>query len=86
MSAPRRESESHRLPRVEGCLNIWTVYDHPSDFPDKFVARLFLYDRPTEHAIVADSVEELRAIFRNYGLIALSRQPADDLVIMETWI
>jgi hypothetical protein len=66
-------------------LFIWTIYDHPSDFPDKFVARCFHYDKPTEAFLLADTLDEIRRLIPQ-GLYRLDRQPNDDPVIVETWI
>ena len=38
------------------------VYSHPSDFPDKFVARLFDLQRPTPYIAIADSLSDIRNI------------------------
>jgi hypothetical protein len=28
-------------------MDIWTVYENPSDYPGRFVARRFILDQPT---------------------------------------
>lgn len=62
-----------------------TVYKNPSDFPGKFVARLFRLDKPTIIAVVKDTLPEIRmTIPRN--MVRLPRHKADDPVILETWI
>ena len=73
-------------PRGLAGLEIWTVYDHPSDFPDKFVARLFLNDQPTTAVLVADDLKTIRGQLRNKGFTRLMRAEEDDPVIVETWI
>jgi hypothetical protein len=70
---------------------MWTIYDHPSDFPDKYVARLFEVDaggpRPTDNFIAVSDVEELRQMFlEHFALTCISRSPEDDPKIVETWL
>lgn len=68
---------------------MFVVYKNPSDFPGKFVVRLFNMDKPVHMAAVKDTLEEARAaiqqgppfMFHNVG-----RSPQDDPVIVETWI
>jgi hypothetical protein len=71
-------------------IDIWTVYDHPRDFPEKYVGRLHVIGRlgsePTDHVIVADTLEEIRAMMMAKGLFCLTRHPDDDPVIVEVWL
>jgi hypothetical protein len=65
-------------------LPIITVYARPEDYPDKFVARLFDLDKPTNLAAVADTYEEImEAIPPQMSRIARSEN--DDPCIVETW-
>lgn len=66
-------------------LPIWTVYQSPVDYPGKFVARLFIWDKPTAKVLIAPSLEALRALLPN-GLSCLARSPADAPGIVETWL
>jgi hypothetical protein len=70
-------------------LSMWTVYDHPSDYPDCFVARLSLISRAgivtTRETITAATLEELRGKLPP-GLYRLNRDPLDDPVIVEIWL
>ena len=71
-------------------LVVWTIYDHPKDFPEFFVVR--------PHRVMADGIVEagegyacpdievLREHMRQMGLVCLDRHPTDDPVIVETWI
>lgn len=67
-------------------LQIWTIYDHPKDMPDVFVARLHVGLTPTDQTIVADDLDTIRRRLRNKGYTRLPRQEADDPVIVETWL
>ncbi len=65
---------------------IITIYDHPADYPDKFVARVWDVNRPTNLAAVADTYEELLEAIPVNSMVKMARSPGDDPVIMETWI
>jgi len=71
-------------------LRMWTVYDHPADMPDHFVARLWVLERegaaPTTLALVSKDLEPLRDILRELGFHAIPRTPGDDPVIVEVWM
>lgn len=53
-------------------LGIWTVYDHPRDYPDTYVARLHVVEaggsRPTDEIIRSTDLEALRAEMLRRGL------------------
>ena len=67
-------------------LTIWAIYDHPSDFPDTWVARRFVNDKVTSDVLVSTDLDTLRRHFARLGLVRLDRNPADDPVIVETWL
>ncbi len=66
-------------------LDIWTVYDHPSDHPDCFVARKFVLDKPTDTLVKADTLEDVRRLLPQ-GLHRIARHVCDDPVIVESWL
>lgn len=67
-------------------LSLWTIYDHPLDYPEYFVAREFHLDKATTNVLIANSLEELREGFRRAGMVPIPRDPSDDPVIVETWL
>jgi hypothetical protein len=71
-------------------LEMWTVYDHPKDFPKEYVARKFVVDqdgaRPTDNIIVSTSLKYLRYRLMSRGLVALTRNLDDEPQIVETWL
>jgi len=70
-------------------LPIWTVYDHPRDYPTHFVARKFLSlpkPEPTGEVIADTDLNRLRGVLTQWGLTCLQRMPGDDPVILETWL
>jgi hypothetical protein len=71
-------------------FDIWTIYDHPTDFPDNFVARRFEIAGPrpliTGDVLVARSLEALRAWMQSRDLFCIQRTVDDDEKIVETWV
>lgn len=71
-------------------LPMWTIYDHPKDYPHVFVARRWLVDakggRATDLVLIDDDLGRLRLEMERRGLIRLDRHPEDDPVILETWV
>ena len=72
-------------------LNMWTIYDHPRDFPEHhYVTRLWIVaaggPEMTNVVLHSDSLEELRDVMRSQGLICLPRFADDDPKIVEVWL
>ena len=71
-------------------MNMWTIYDHPRDFPDFYVARLFKVDaegtRATVEVVLSSSLDEIRRSMCLLGLTCLNRSPEDDPLIVEVWL
>lgn len=63
----------------------WTIYDHPSDFPNTYVARRFVNAKPSTSIIEGD-LEDIRVVLQEMGLICFQRSPSDDPKIVETWL
>ena len=75
---------------TETDLPMWVVYDHPTDFPDQFVARQHIVgiagNTPTDRTMGSNDIEKVRAALRNLGLVKIDRSPEDDPVIVEVWL
>lgn len=71
-------------------LELWTIYDHPRDAPEWFVARKWITRSGetlgTTHCIYEEDLEAMRAHMLAYGLTCISRSEQDDPVIIETWL
>lgn len=72
-------------------LRIWTIYDHPSDFPDYFILRP--HDVLPGGIVVENGegyacpdIEVLREHMRGMGLTCIPRRPEDDPIIVESWL
>ena len=73
-----------------GLLTIITIYNSPTDYPNKFVSRMFVLDKNnrvvrTRYIILGKTLEEVRekAII-NRASIETSK--LDDDCIVESWI
>lgn len=70
-------------------LPMWTVYDHPTDYPNEFVARKSIVTNVvymTDELLRQDDLEELRKDLAGRGLICMQRSPEDDAKIVEVWL
>lgn len=72
-------------------LSIWTVYDHPIDMPQYYVARRFKVKPggeggPTHDYIRDTDLERIRKTLKDKFLTRLPRCSGDDPKIIESWI
>ena len=70
---------------------MWVITDHPTDFPDHYVARLWAVMAggklsPTTIALVCPDLDQLRGEMESRGLVCLTRNPGDEPQIIETWL
>jgi hypothetical protein len=76
--------------RMSDDLQIWTVFDHPRDYPDCFVARLSEIGkggiRVTPRIMTSLDLEAIRSRLERLGLTCLPRQPGDEPHIIEVWL
>lgn len=61
------------------------IYDHPKDYPDKYVARLWDCNKATNIIATADTLQGIRVKIPE-GMVRMERDQGDDPVIVETWI
>ena len=82
----RTNSEPTGVPPLE----MWAIYENPSDHPGKYVARKWsVRDGRKEPApelacIVGATLEDVRSRLPA-GMHRMDRMPGDDKVIVETW-
>jgi hypothetical protein len=73
----------------ETVLKMWVVYDHPKDFPDCFVARLWLITagvtKPTIAIRAAGTLSEVREMLPR-GLVNIGRRIMDEPQVVEVWV
>lgn len=69
-------------------LPMWVVYDNPSDYPGKTLARLW-YSLPVAEAtqvIFIGPLQVIRAALSSHNYSNIARQPGDDPAIVEVWV
>lgn len=66
-------------------VELWVIYEHPKDYPDKFVARKWILDKPTSEIVLGNTIEEARLGIPK-GLTRFLPEKEDDIVIVEIWI
>jgi hypothetical protein len=81
--------EANWAARDRGLLSIWTVYDHPKDCPDGFIARRFEAgggnpDAVATADVVTGDLASIRESMVLCGLCRMSRAPSDNPKIVET--
>lgn len=73
-----------------GELDMWTVYDHPRDFPELFVARRWTITaggvERTDDVKGAHTLQTLQDELVDMGLTCVPRFVGDDPVIVEVWL
>lgn len=63
------------------------VYDSPTDFMGKCVARIFDLDKPTDTIMVKDTWEEIyEDIHRNTHMVHMESNPSDPPSLVGVWI
>ncbi len=77
-------------------LDMWTVYDHPTDYPHDFIARRHVLRtgvpldkpmaEPTGDTIRSGDIELIRAQLRGAGLTCIPRMDGDEPQIVEVWL
>jgi len=71
-------------------VDVWVVYDHPTDWPDWYVARRWRVENqkyhPTPDLLMARKLGDLRGRLHGNGFTPIEPMPGDDPVIMETWL
>jgi hypothetical protein len=70
-------------------LVLWTIYDHPFDYPDSFVARRWLVGadiKATDRILASNTLDWLREQMEDMGLACITRSEGDDPDIVETWL
>ncbi|WP_448167720.1 hypothetical protein [Burkholderia ambifaria] len=73
-------------------FSMWVIYERPSDYPNGYVARR-CYAKSDGGVLVShrefftgDTLEEVRAHLKPFGLYRIDRDPRDEAQIVETWL
>lgn len=70
-------------------LGIWTIFEHPDDYPDRYVARLFRVTSdgpvPWGSLMASPDLELIRHFLEQLGLTVVPRSEEDDPTVVESW-
>lgn len=66
-------------------LPIIVVYDHPKDYPDKYVARLMDLKKGTKFIILRDSLDEIQDHIP-LNMTRFKRSEWDKPEVVESWL
>ena len=73
-------------------LSIYTVYDHPLDYPNSYVVKKWICNvnppvQDSNFLIIGEDLDRIREMLvMEMGLTVLPREINDDLVILENYI
>lgn len=66
-------------------IPMFAIYDHPIEYPNSYVARLWDNITATNVVLLSDDLEELRKKMP-YSMIPIKRSMKDDKCLIETWV
>lgn len=73
-------------------MNLYTIYDSPTDYPDTYVVRRWEVvanekDPVAKEVFMVDTdLFKIRTVLLNMGLFLIPRDESDDEKIVETWL
>lgn len=73
-------------------LSMWTIYDHPDDYPEGYVVRRWIVGRKGQtlagDAYFGETLDAVRWFLGQHypGMVRFARSPGDDDKIVETWL
>jgi hypothetical protein len=78
---------------IKETMYTYTIYDHPSEFPNDFVVRRFTIVRTSPIPVPDETIfykshdlKEIRMKMYRMGLTRIVRDPSDPPRVLETWI
>jgi hypothetical protein len=72
-------------------MDVWSIFDHPLDYPNYFVARRSEIGHGpeplvTNEVLLSTEIEPLRDEMERRGLICFTRDPSDSPFLVECWM
>ena len=63
------------------------VYEHPDDFPNQCVARVYDLDKPTDTVMVKETVKEIEEDIRKNSAMVFMKRGTDDVpALVGVWM
>ncbi|RBB38872.1 hypothetical protein DPV79_15950 [Burkholderia reimsis] len=73
-------------------FSMWVIYERPRDYPEQYVARRLRANSGggvitlRGDVILGDTLDEVRARLKPFGLHRIARDPRDEPQVVETWL
>ena len=67
-------------------FKVWVIYNRPPDFPNNYVARLWVDEQLTSEMMICPRLEMIEDQLRRMGLAKLMPMDGDDPKIVCTYI
>ncbi len=71
---------------MEPGIEMWTIYDHPADYPDHYVARKFINETPTKHILKNENLYSLYESLPVHLDVFFERDARDGPTILGVWL
>ena len=84
-SRKRKPIAGYATRPLERVMEMWVVYERPTDMPEKFVGRKWYLEQPTADIVVADTLLEVRKLLPK-GMYRIEKNAADEPHIVEMWV
>lgn len=63
-----------------------TIFFNPKDMPNKYIARLFDMQSPTNIVVIGDSIDDIRKTIPKDRFILIPRKDNDHESVVEVWM
>jgi hypothetical protein len=73
-------------------MNLYTIYDSPTDYPDTYVCRRWQVVPPENEPVAMEvfmvdaDLSKIREKLFGMGLFSMARDESDEQKIVETWL
>ena len=67
-------------------LRSWAIRFDTTDYPGKYIARLFHNEEVQDSVVVSKDLEVIRDFMRQLGLVSIQPTPGDEKNLIEVWI
>lgn len=74
-----------KISKMVRTMPMIAIYNQPTDYPDKYVARLWDCNAPTHLIALADTLEEIQQTIPP-NMTRLPHMAGDDPCIVEVWL
>lgn len=73
-------------PSKKNVIEMWVVYDNPTDYPGKFLARKWMGATATNDRIESSELSVIHEFLGGLGFVRVAPDPKDNPAIKEIWL